>query len=154
MPTDAEAQQEVAAWRGHCLNFFARGEMAIGVTLREADAPKLRHLAGQRLDDLVRIASQTESTEKQAKAFKQAIECWQKVEGHRHFLAHGVASVSFNEKGEWTALFDVTSFRGNKPNDERLAIRQDEAENFLGKVQQAFQNLSSQLGQFRKRLAR
>ena len=154
MPVDAA--MSVAAWRGQCLNYFARAEQAVGRSLEIAveagETEKLRHLAGQRLADLLEIAGRVGGTDKQTRAFAAALEAWQLVEPKRQFLAHGVASISTNDLGSWTLLLDLVIYRSNKPTPDRWAIKQDEAHQFLTQLADAFKKLSGQLGHLRKRL--
>lgn len=86
------------------------------------------------------------------RAFSAALEAWQAVEPKRQFLAHGVASISINDHGNWTLLLDLVIYRSNKPTSDRWAIKQVEADEFLNQLAVAFEKLSGQLGHFRKRL--
>ncbi len=152
----AEAAIAVAAWQGQCLNFYARAEQAVGRSLEVAaqtgSITKLRHLAGQRLADLIELVGRVDSTDKQMRAFNLALEAWQNVEPQRQFLAHGVSSISTNDSGYWTLLLDVVVYRANKKAPDRWAIKQDEADKFLLELSEAFQKLSGQLGHLNKRL--
>lgn len=147
----------VAAWRGQCLNYFARAEQAVGRSLESAAAAgrsvKLRHLAGHRLADLIELVATVESTDRQARAFTAALSEWQEVEPKRQFLAHGVESISTDRDGQWTVLLDVVAYRSSKPSCERWAIKQSEAEVFRRRLADAFTVLGGQLGQLRKRLS-
>ncbi|MFD1960187.1 hypothetical protein ACFSHP_17275 [Novosphingobium panipatense] len=61
----ARVTQEVNAWRGACLQCFAAVEVAVTETLLHLSAQpgrgqsvKLRHLVGQRLDDLAALVNE------------------------------------------------------------------------------------------------
>ena len=153
---NTEAENAVSCWRGHCLNYFGRVESAVGNTLQAAvtvgKAEKLRHLAGQRLADLIAVVGDLGGTLRQQAAFKAALSRWEEVEGKRQFLAHGVACVSTTSNGDWVALFDLTIYRGNAASSGRWAVKQTEAEQFLIDLADAFKSLSGQLGHVRKRL--
>jgi hypothetical protein len=139
------------------LNLYARAEQAVGSALEAAHSagatPQLRHLAGQRLADLITTVEAKGGTGKQMKAFGAALEAWKSVEPNRQFLAHGVASLSADSRENWTLLLDVVAYRKNARLPERWAIKQDEALDFLEKLEDAFKRLSGQLGHFRKRIA-
>lgn len=151
------AVREINLWRGECMNLFARGERAVGGVLESAalvgKVAKIRHLAGQQLSDLRELAEGTDSTDKQRKALHNALEQWQEVESQRQFLAHGVTSHSWNERGEWTLLLDIVTYRGGKSDNQRWAIKKSEAEEFLNKLSGAFNALSQQLGHLKSRFA-
>ena len=147
----------VDCWRGQCLNYFARSEAAVSKSLDAAQAvgkiSTIKHLAGQRLAELVRISEELSGTSKQITAFANALRIWQSIESKRQFLAHGVAAISHDPQGQWVALFDLVTYRANNRTEERWAIRQSEAEIFLSELAAAFKSLSGQLGHFRKRIA-
>ncbi|KUO56675.1 MAG: hypothetical protein APF78_11230 [Sphingomonadales bacterium BRH_c3] len=151
------ARTEIDSWRGRCLDLYARSEKAVALTLETAkqhDHPvKLRHLAGQRLDDLLSITDQDNGTAKQKEALARAIDGWRAIESHRVFLAHGTMKELLDRKGKWHAQFDVTTYKSNNPTPDRMMISQTEALELQADLEKGFKSLSAQLGQFRKRLA-
>ena len=157
MNADKAANLSADEWRGKCLNLYARAEQAVGSALEDAHranaTPKLRHLAGQRLADLIVTVEAKGGTGKQMKAFSSALGAWKAVESQRQFLAHGVASTSVDIRGCWTLLLDVVVYRNNQRSSDRWAIKQAEGEEFLRSLEDAFAKLSGQLGHFRKRIA-
>jgi len=114
---------------------------------------KLRHLFGQKLADLIALSERIKGTPKQVRAFSNALELWREVEVRRQYLAHGVASVSHDNRRNWIVMFDMVSHRSNTREPLRWAVKQEEAEQFLANLEQAFKQLSAQLGNFRKRLS-
>ena len=150
-----EVEIEIAAWRGECLNFFARTEAAVSKSLDDAfsagKVTKIRHLAGQRLADLAELSEQISGTNKQLAAFSNALRTWQSVESKRQFLAHGTLMIAQGQQG-WVAIFDLTTYRGSERSAERWTVTQAEASEFLESLKDAFKRLSGQLGHFRKRI--
>lgn len=151
-----ESDPSVDSWRGHCLNYFARGEAVVAKTLETAQASghimTIKHLAGQRLVDLIALSNRICGTNKQVSALTSALQMWQDVEAKRQFLAHGVVTVATDAQGKWVALLDVRVFRSSIAKADRLTLKQSEAEEFAKELANAFKSLSGQLGQFRKRL--
>lgn len=149
-------QLSVDAWRGECLNYFARTEAAVARALESAreagKIDKIRHLAGQRLVDLIELSKSSGATMKQVAALTTALEDWREVEGKRLFLAHGVLSQYFDHQHGWLALFDLTTYRGKQSESHRWAIKDAEAKLFLDELKNAFKALSGQLGHFRMRM--
>jgi hypothetical protein len=145
----------VDSWRGQCLNKYARTELAVAKCLlaaKDADHEvKLRHLGGQRLADLIELSSKIEGTANQKKAFENALNDWLAVEGKRQFLAHGCVTIAHESNGHWVALFDLISFRKPNPEEQRWAIKKQEAENFLEQLSTAFTRMSGEIGHFKKR---
>ena len=143
-------------WRGSCLNYFARTEAAVAKTLEAAQTSgklrNIRHLAGQRLSDLIALSGEIDATDKQKSALSKALKSWQSLEQNRQYLAHGVATIAVDQKGAWIAIYDLKTYRSNVGKEERWAVKQSEAEEFSSQLGQAFKLLSGQLGQFRKRI--
>ena len=156
MTEHGEIAQSVDCWRGQCLNYFARTEAAVSRSLDAAQKSgkirNIRHLAGQRLADLITLSDEISSTDKQRSAFSNALESWRNIELSRQYLAHGVATVAVDNKGGWIAIFDLKTYRSNLGKDERWTVKQYEAEKFTQQLDAAFKTLSGQLGQFRKRV--
>ncbi|MGD9664459.1 MAG: hypothetical protein AB7U34_04545 [Novosphingobium sp.] len=154
--THDEARAQVGQWRGSCLNLFARVERAVGLALEAAvtagKAKKIRHLSGQKLNDLVAIVDTLDQTEKQKKAFQSALVSWKQVESHRAFLAHAVALEAIDRHGSWIAIFDMIVHKGNDALNTRWSVTQAEAEVILSDLTVGFKELSGQLGQVRTRL--
>lgn len=61
--------------------------------------------------------------------------------------------VLLDRTGEWHVQFDMTVWRANQPDPARLSWSKNEADAFEARLADSFKNLSSQLGQFRKRLS-
>ena len=152
------AAGEIDAWRGRCLDWFAKGERAIALTLEAAAkndaALTIRHLAGHRLADLAKLAAgDGKATERQAKALSGALEAWRQIESRRAFIAHGVATVLMDRNAKWYVQLDFSNYQAKSTERLRWTSSKDEAEQFETELEQGFKGLSAQLGQFRKRLS-
>ena len=154
-----QAKSKIETWRGHCLDLFARGERCIGqafeAIFKGKSAPpnlKLRHLAGQRLDDLAKYFEANPPNGKLAKSIAQTLDAWQVHNESRTFLAHGCLTVTLDQRGKWFAVFDMTVYRSGLPICQRLALGEAEAGDFATELEVNWKLLSSQLGHVRKSL--
>ena len=152
------ARIEIETWRGHCLDVFAKGERVVGQTLESlrlsakgATTIKLRHLAGQRADDLAKHISDSGISAKQAKSVASALASWREFEERRNYLAHAVSTVTLDAKGGWFVLFDMTVYRSDQGAAQRWALGATEAAQFAHQLEASGKHLSAQLGQVRAR---
>ncbi|RJY09542.1 hypothetical protein D6201_09390 [Aurantiacibacter aquimixticola] len=111
---------------------------------------KVEHLAGQRLDSLHGVIGNHSWPTKQGEAIKNALAQWKAVRERRSFIAHGRMTVSLQQSGEWVALLDLTVFHANLRTDDRWAVTESEATQFLDEIMRASHNLGTQLGQVRE----
>lgn len=141
------ARAEIDSWRGRSLDLFARAERSIGIALEATSTSgriiKLRHLAGQRLEDLVQLVTAEQATTKQAEALVKAISKWREVEVHRAFLAHGIARELLDRHGAWHVQFDLTAYKTNVPTLERMVLSRSEALEFEKNLEESFKALSA-----------
>jgi hypothetical protein len=158
-PHDA-ARRQVERWRGSCLDFYARGEKVVGQCLlalkNSANAPtglKLPHLAGQRILALQSQLGAVGLSAKANTAVESAFAEWQLLDDARAYLAHGVVTVTLDQRGDWFAIFDMTVFRANEAKSQRWALSSCEAKRHADRLDQAWKVLSAQLGQVRKKLS-
>ncbi|HWK41069.1 MAG TPA: hypothetical protein VNR60_03980 [Croceibacterium sp.] len=152
------AAGKIYGWRGRCIDFFARGERTVAATLEavcEKDTSlKIGHLAGQRLSDLRKIVEiDSNATKRQQKIALQALNDWQKVEVRRPYFSHGVVTVLIERNSDWHVRLDFTKYQGKTREPQSWSCSVVEAQQFEAELECAFKNLSSQLGQFRKRLS-
>ena len=92
---------EVNAWRGECMHHIATAEKAATETLFVMDAFKpdgakipLRHLIGQRFEDLSAATGPDGPFAEAGKAVHKSIENYRQHEAFRTLLCHGVAQVT------------------------------------------------------------
>lgn len=83
----------------------------------------IKHLAGQRLVDLIALSNRICGTNKQVSALTNALQMWQDVEAKRQFLAHGVVTVATDAQGKWVALLDDRVFRSSIAKADRLTLK-------------------------------
>ncbi len=151
------ARAEIDAWRGCCLDLYARTEQAVGKTLEQAISNgkelKLAHLAGQRFDTLQELAETEPATTKQREALVLAISSWRRVESERFLLAHGTVQELIDRRGDWHVRFDAQIYKTGKSTPTQWCLSKSEAMNLRDTLETRFKALSGQLGHFRKRLA-
>ncbi|QCB53955.1 hypothetical protein E5675_05565 [Sphingopyxis sp. PAMC25046] len=149
---------EVNAWRGACLHHFSTVEMAVTETLFDlsAAAPtgtgvRLRHLIGQRLEDLaVAISPDGPFKEVGKSAFIELSQFREKHESFRNLLCHGVVKITVERSGQWVLVMRVLSIRSRQAERNALALEKDEADALLTALKRDGQRLTSALGQLRK----
>ncbi|WP_435199850.1 hypothetical protein [Qipengyuania sp. 902] len=112
---------------------------------------QIRHLAGQRLADLLKLSEDIPGSAKRLQAFSKTLSHWQTIETKRQFFAHGTVILGSNTNG-WIALFDTVDYRGKERTEQRWAVTEAEATEFTDELKHAFECLGGQLGHFRKRL--
>ena len=94
----------------------------------------------------------TSATEKQKASLTKALTGWKDYDQDRPWLSHGIVTVLLDRNGEWHAQFDMTKWQANLAQKGRKTWSKAEALEFEKCLASAFRVLSSQLGQFRKRL--
>ncbi len=150
------AKAEIEAWRGRCLNTFARAEKAVTETLtkvRERE-PKisLEPLAGQRLSALDKLAGEHSTTCAQKAALISALSDWRSLDVKRPFFSHGIMTELTCRTGQWHVQLDFIAIRKGVSEPQRLNWSKLEALEFEERLHTAFKAMASQLGQLRKRL--
>lgn len=153
------ARDAAAAWRGRCLDVYARSEAAVSETLLVLAADrqrgalvKLLHLAGQRYDVLLKATGPGGAFAQEGKAAADAIGQFQQHDALRIRLAHGVFTVTVDHRGHWHMVARVLAFRTNKEVRDLFVTRQDEAAELLDVLEKDGSRLRSTLGQLRKAL--
>lgn len=150
------ARAQIEAWRGRCLNLFARGEQAVldSLLLASTKLPELRiePLAGQRLNALEQLVAAHDATDAQRAAIKGALFNWKNCDAKRAYFAHGVFTELFDNSGNWFVRMDFDAVQKGECKPRRMVLSQQEAEDFEASLRVAFRSLATQLGQFRKGL--
>lgn len=124
----------VHAWRGACMQFFAEGEEAVGEALAKlssvedrGDVVRLRHLLGQKLEDLADVIEADGPFAAEGKAVAKALADFRSHEALRAHLAHSVAHVVVERNGDWIIVFRRLSIRSGKPERETRTVDKTEA---------------------------
>lgn len=150
------ARAEIDAWRGNCIDSFARGERAIISALRAARDSgvevRISPMAGPRFSEIQSLILRVDATKKQRHAASAALSLWQEVEPKRAFLAHGELTTLLESQGEWHARFDLTRVKANTPVQEQWVLDRLEADKFTEQLKNSFASLTRELGSLRKRL--
>lgn len=149
---------EVNVWRGACMHHFSMVEMAVTETLLglsavtpDGAAVRLRHLIGQRLEDLTAAITPGGPFGEAGKAALVELSQYrEKHEAFRSLLCHGVVKVTIERSGQWVLVMRALSIRARQAERNALALDQDEAQAALVALKRDGQKLASVLGQLRK----
>jgi len=151
------ARDAVTAWRGRCMDLFARSEAAVTQTLIDLAAAqrigvsiKLPHLVGQRFDALsAAIGPEGDFADvgKVAAGFRQH-------DAFRTYITHGVFTVTLDQHGRWHLGARVLALRSGRESREVFVTEQSEAAEILVKLEKDSSRLRSSLGQFRQHCGR
>ncbi|RWD01431.1 MAG: hypothetical protein EOS58_25495 [Mesorhizobium sp.] len=149
----------VNAWRGRCLDIFARSEAAVSETLlvladssRQGAVVKLPHLVGQRFEELATLIGPDGAFAPEGRASAAALLAFRPHESLRASLAHGVGKVAVDRQGNWLLVLRTLAFRSKQPQRSVLVLEQSEAEEMVKSLQTTGRRLVSELGNLRQAL--
>ncbi|TIP06451.1 MAG: hypothetical protein E5X72_01665 [Mesorhizobium sp.] len=147
------------AWRGRCLDIFARSEAGVSETLlmlanmsRQGGIVKLPHLVGQRFEELAVLIGPTGAFASEGTATAAALSAFRQHEHLRSSLAHGVGKVVLDRQGNWLLVLRTLAFRSKLPQRTVLVIEQSEADQIVKSLQTTGGRLVSELGNLRRAL--
>lgn len=145
---------QVNAWRGACLHHFTVAEHAVTETLLALDAARpgvvrLRHLIGQRLEDLAAALAEG-GPFAHPPASKALTRFRDRHEGFRAQLCHGAMTVAAQVGGDWLVVVDVLAIKARQGVTDTAVIRQTAGEERLAQLKRDGQALASLLGVVRK----
>ena len=150
---------EVNAWRGECMHHIAVAERAVTETLLVLDGAKpegtkfpLRHLIGQRFEDIAAATGPDGPFAEEGKAAHKAIENYRQNEAFRALLCHGVAQVTATRGGAWLLIIRSLSIRVRQAEETTAIFEKSVAEEKLVQLKSDGQKLASNLGLLRKKL--
>lgn len=148
---------EVNAWRGACIQSFAQAEAAVTETLlllsdagERGRTVQLRHLGGQRLDDLARVLGPDGSFAAEGQAASEALLAFRTHEGLRVHLAHDVARIAIARNGTWIVVFRHLSIRSRSAERSSSVYDQNEAADALAGLKRSAQRLDGTLTGLRR----
>lgn len=153
------ARDNVNAWRGRCLDAFARAEEAVTETLlrlAENDRGKslrLLHLVGQRFDELSIALSENGPFSGECKGAYEALQIFRQHNQLRVLLCHGVGKITLDKRGRWTVIMRILALRQRKATRSEQVLHEDEAEQLADELAKASKRLCSQLGQLRSKVS-
>jgi hypothetical protein len=151
------ARDAAAAWRGRCLDQFARSEAAVTETLLVLAAVggrgasiKLPHLVGQRYDALLNATSAGGAFAAEGKAAAATLVQYRQHETLRTHIAHSTFTVTLDHRGCWHVVLRVLALRTSRASRDLLVTEEGEAAKILGTLERDGSRLRSTLGQLRK----
>lgn len=148
----AQATSEVNAWRGACLQCFARAEAAVTETLLllsaiggRGGAVQLRHLTGQRLEDIAQAIGPGGPFAAEGGVAHEALASFRTYEALRAHLAHDVARVALERNGTWVVVLRHLEIRSRTAHRRTVAFEEAEAGATLADLKRKTQQLDSAL---------
>lgn len=146
------AVREVNEWRGRCLDAFTRAETAATECLLTLSAVPgrgggiaLPHLTGQRFDALAAAFGGDGPFVVEGPHALASLTRFREHASLRTMLCHGVADVTLDQKGRWTAIFRLACLRSGRVDREVLVVRESEAEQLGCDVTKKSRDLRSRL---------
>ena len=113
---------------------------------------KLRHLIGQRFEDLAAATGPDGPFAEAGEAAHKAMENYRQHEAFRALLCHGVAQVTATRNGTWVLIIRSVAIRARQREEITAVFEKDDAETKLVQLKWDGQKLASTLGQLRKKL--
>lgn len=148
----ASVHEAVNAWRGRCLNAFARAEQAVTEALdrlsRDAArgaTVKLPHLVGQRFEALASAISEDGAFGKDAGPARKALEAFRAHDAVRPLLCHGLGKISVDQSGRRTLVIRMTTFKGRRAERSMSVSEEGEARRLADQIHADAQRLQSRL---------
>lgn len=152
----ASVHESVNAWRGRCLNAFARAEHAVTEALdRLSQDPvhganvRLPHLVGQRFEALAVAIGEGGPFASEAGASFKALEAFRLHDAVRTPLCHGMGKISVDQSNRWTLVVRMTSFKGRRTERATFVWEEDEARRLADRIHADAQRLQSRLALLR-----
>ena len=151
--------RSVNAWRGRAILCFAHAEAAVSETLvAMARVPdrgakvRLRHLIGQRLDDLATAIGANGPFCNLGQNAASALVDFRQHENLRPFISHGTTRVATDRHGQWVVVLKLVSFRRRDAQWDETIFDQRQAEAALAELKSSTKKLGSALQSLRARL--
>jgi hypothetical protein len=148
---------EVNAWRGACIQSFAVAEAAVTETLlflrgigERGEAVQLRHLIGQKLEDLAQAIGPEGGFADEGRVAHQALAAFRVNEGLRVHLAHDIARIAVERNGRWVVVFRHLAIRSGRAERQTVPFEEAEAAQLLDELRRCTQRLDATLGNLRR----
>ena len=152
----AAAIREVHLWRGQCIDAFTRAEAAVTECLGwmaclpdRGTQVKMPHLLGQRLEALAAAVGDAGPFPEFAPRVAKPLEAYRAHAETRNLLCHGVATVTLDAHGRWTAVIRLACLRGRVVTRHTSAFSASEAEALRADISRSAQSLNSHLANLR-----
>lgn len=154
-----EAYRSANAFRGHAIELFARAETEVSETLlliaklpAASDAIHLRHLIGQRFEDLrSALGPNGGMADAGSKAFA-ALEVFRAYEPLRPVLCHGQGRISIDRAGKWVLQLKVLTFKGQQADRSSYVFDERDSASWLRGLRSALTDLGEALRSLRSKL--
>lgn len=105
----------------------------------------MRHLVGQRFQDLCDALSEEGGFAKDTEAAVVALVPFRNHESLRSALCHGSSRIALDRQGRWVLIVRVLEFRGRQAERQVHTLEQDDAEALAREVARASQRLCAAL---------
>jgi len=152
------AADSVNAWRGRCLDAFARAEAAVTECLvclstvaGKEQAIRMPHLVGQRMEALNQALAAISNPGPEVGHAQSALTALRAHGGLRTMLCHGVGSITLDRNARWTVVLRLTALRSRRVVRDALTLTEREAADLRDELVRASKILCAQLGQVRAR---
>lgn len=162
IPTDwdlrfAQSWQDIAAWRGRCLEHCSRAEHAITETLiavRDHDRAiiTLHPLAGQRANHLASVLLALSNKGITTENALEALNDWRGHEGIRATLAHAIFTGLLDRHGNWFVQIEQIDVRAKQEVRQWHSISHKAANKIEESLKHASKQLLSKLTKIRGNL--
>ena len=113
---------------------------------------RLRHLIGQRLDDLAVAIENEGPFAQEGKSASPALTAFRQHEALRTHLCHGSAKIALERNGRWVAIFRHTTIRARQAERNILLVEQEQSMQMLADLRGDAHTLSSVLGIMRRQI--
>ena len=148
----------VNAWRGNCIDLFAKAEADIKATLlgiiasRKGGDCNFPVMPGKRNDELTKALKQLLSDYTHAKNAVNKMSDMRQLLEIRNMLCHGSFAVTWDDKGRWCAYFRNIKSIENAPRHEIMILWEYETDALASRIKKTCHDLRSALGQLPKHL--
>lgn len=140
------------------MHHFSAVELAVTKTLLalakvrpDSSEIRLRHLIGQRFEDLAKAIGADGPFADIGKSASTGLARYrERHEAFRTQLCHGHVSISIARNGQWLMVLRTLSIRGRQAEKAEFVIEQSSAASRLEQLRRDGQNLAASLGQVRK----
>jgi hypothetical protein len=144
--------EAVNAWRGRCLNAFARAEYAVTEALdrlsQDAEhgaSVRLPHLVGQRFEALAAAIGPEGAFAQGSEQACAALAAFREHDAVRAPLCHGLGKITIDQSGRWTLVIRMTAFKSRRAERSTFIWEEDEAKAVADRIHSDAQRLQSRL---------
>ncbi|HZF44636.1 MAG TPA: hypothetical protein VEZ48_14640 [Sphingomonadaceae bacterium] len=151
-----EATNAANAWRGRCLNTFARAEAAVSETLLamsgvggRGSGVKLPYLVGQKFETLAAAIGPEGPFASEGQVVANTLAGFRTYDHLRAFLCHGDGKIALDQRGAWLLVMRLPTFGSKLPERTFYVAFQKEADELALELGNAGKRLGQQLCKLR-----